>query len=186
MHSAKHDPLAVSIAQAVRHLRAQRSWTLDSLAARSRLSRRLLVQIEQGTSNPSVGTLERLADAFQVSVRDLLPEHPGARAGVRSAGEELQLWTGRRGGRGLLHVSHGSVELWSWTLEADESHESEPHPPGTIELLTVRKGALGLDIGVQTFTLGAGDSAWFDASIAHAYRNLARSATRFTMVVSGS
>jgi transcriptional regulator with XRE-family HTH domain len=177
--------VAVSIAHAVRHLRAQRSWTLDSLAARSGLSRRLLVHIEQGNSNPSIGTLERLADAFQVSVRDLLPEYPGARAGLRSAGEGLQLWTGPRGGSGLLHVSHGSVELWSWTLEVGESHESEPHPPGTIELLTVTKGALGLDVGVQTFTLGAGDSAWFDASIAHAYRNLARSSTRFTMVVYG-
>ena len=169
----------------MRHLRAQRSWTLDALAARSGISRRLLVQIEQAKANPSIGTLERLADAFQVSLLDLLPDQPRAGAGVKPAGDELQLWTGPRGGCGLLQVSHGPVELWSWTLEPGESHESEPHPPGSIELLTVTKGALELDVGVETFTLGRGDSGWFDAGIAHAYRNVGRSATRFTMVVLG-
>jgi transcriptional regulator with XRE-family HTH domain len=187
MHSAAvvKEPwrVAVPIAQALRRLRTQRSWTLDDVAARSGISRRLIVQIEQAQANPSIGTLERLANAFQVSLRDLLPEQPDASAGVRSAGEELQLWTGPRGGAGLLQVSHGPVELWSWTLKPAESHESEPHAPGSIELLTVTTGALGLHVGVQTFALGAGDSGWFDASIAHAYRNLGRSTTRFTMVV---
>jgi quercetin dioxygenase-like cupin family protein len=81
-----------------------------------------------------------------------------------------------------VFVPH-TVELWSWTLKPAESHESEPHAPGSIELLTVTTGALGLHVGVQTFALGAGDSGWFDASMAHAYRNLGRSTTRFTMVV---
>lgn len=155
------------------------------LAMRSGISRRLLVQIEHGEANPSIGTLERLADAFQVSLRDLLPEEPSAGAGVRSAEEALQLWRGPLGGAGVLHVSRGQVELWSWTLEIDESHESRPHPPGSLELLTVTKGALRLDVGVQTFDLGSGDSAWFDGNIVHAYRNAGRSTTRFTMVVFG-
>jgi transcriptional regulator with XRE-family HTH domain len=187
MHSTlrveQHQPVAVPIAQVVRHLRAKRSWTLDEVAARSGISRRLIVQIEQAQANPSIGTLERLANAFQVSLRDLLPEQTAASAGVRPAGDELRLWTGPRGGAGLLQVRHGPVELWSWTLKPGESHEGEPHPPGAIELLLVTAGALRLDVGVETFRLEPGDSGWFDASIAHAYRNQARTSTRFTMVV---
>ena len=42
------------------------------LAARSGVSRRLVVQIEQGEANPSIGTLLRLAGAFEVTLTDLV------------------------------------------------------------------------------------------------------------------
>lgn len=179
----EHRRLAVPIAQAAQRLRTERSWTLDDLAARSGISRRLIVQIEQAQANPSIGTLLRLADAFEVTLSELLPPQPAATAGVRSAAEELQLWSGPRGGTGRLLVSRGPVELWSWTLKGGESHEGKPHRQGTIELLTVTTGILELDVGRETFTLDAGDSAWFEATEAHAYRNPTRSTTHFTLVV---
>src|SRR4029450_6107681 len=111
------------IALAVRRLRSARSWTLNELAARSGVSRRLVVQIEQAQANPSIGTLLRLADAFEGTPRGLLPEPPSATAGIRPAGEEVRLWSGRRGGAGRLLINRGPLELWSWTLNAGESHE---------------------------------------------------------------
>jgi transcriptional regulator with XRE-family HTH domain len=178
-----HERVAVPIAHAVRRLRSARSWTLNELAARSGISRRLIVQIEQAQANPSVGTLLRLADAFEVTLRELLPEPPAAAAGMRPAGEELQLWNGPRGGTGRLLISRGLLELWSWTLKAGESHGSEAHRAGCVELLTVTVGTLQLDVAGESFTLTSGDSAWFEAAVAHAYRNPTRSTTHFTLVV---
>ena len=178
--------MAVPIAQAVHRLRTERSWTLDELAARSGMSRRLIVQIEQAQANPSVGTLLRLADAFEVTLSDLLPEQPTATVGVRLASETLQLWDGPRGGACRLLVSHGPNELWSWTLKPGEVYESKPHRPGSVELVSVTAGTLDLDVGRETFSLSAGDSAWFDAATAHAYRNPTRLTTRFIMVFSTS
>jgi transcriptional regulator with XRE-family HTH domain len=190
MHSAapvkeEHMRVAGPIAHAVRRLRATRSWTLDELAARSGISRRLIVQIEQAQANPSIGTLLRLADALEVALSELLPETSTATAGIRPAGEELRLWSGPRGGAGRLLINRGPLELWSWTLRAGESHESEPHHAGCVELLTVTTGTLQLDVGGESFTLGSGDSAWFEATDAHAYRNPTRSTTRFTLTVFG-
>src|SRR4029450_1899389 len=135
MHSAvsvqeNHRRGPAPIALAVRRLRAARAWTLDELAARSGISRRLLVQIEQAQANPSIGTLLRLADAFEVTLSELLPEPPAATAGIRSADEEVQLWSGPRGGSGRLLINRGPLELWSWTLRPGESHESEGHHQG--------------------------------------------------------
>jgi transcriptional regulator with XRE-family HTH domain len=188
MHSAapfqeEHERVAVPIAHAVRRLRSARSWTLNELAARSGISRRLIVQIEQAQANPSIGTLQRLADAFEVTLRELLPEPPAATAGVRPAGEELHLWSGPRGGNGRLLISRGPLELWSWTLKPGEWHSSEAHRAGCVELLTLTTGTLQLDVGGESFTLTSGDSAWFDATDAHAYRNPSRSTTHFTLVV---
>ena len=175
--------MAAPIARAVRRLRAERSWTLDELAARSGISRRTIVQIEQAQANPSIGTLLRLTDAFEVTLSELLPEQRVATAGVRPAGEELQLWRGPQGGAGRLLVSRGPLELWSWTLKPGELHQSEAHRAGCIELLAVATGTLQLDVGDETFTLAAGDSAWFEATDAHAYRNPTHSTTHFTLVV---
>jgi transcriptional regulator with XRE-family HTH domain len=176
--------VAVTIAQAVHRLRTERSWTLNELAARSGISRRLIVQMEQAQANPSIGTLLRLADAFEVTLGELLPEQPAATVGVRPASETLQLWDGPRGGECRLLVSHGPLELWSWTLKPGEVYESKPHRPGSVELLGVTAGILDLDVGRETISLSAGDSAWFDAATAHAYRNPTRSTTRFIMVFS--
>jgi DNA-binding XRE family transcriptional regulator len=189
MHSAartqEHKRLASPIAHAVRRLRTTRSWTLDELAARSGISRRLVVQIEQAQANPSIGTLLRLADAFGVTLSELLPEPSPATAGVRRAGDELDLWSGPRGGIGRLLVTRGPLELWSWTLRPGESHESEAHRAESMELLTVTAGKLELEVGGESFTLETGDSAWFDATDAHAYRNPTRSTTQFTLVFFG-
>jgi transcriptional regulator with XRE-family HTH domain len=176
--------VAVTIARAVHRLRTERSWTLNELAARSGISRRLIVQMEQAQANPSIGTLLRLADAFEVTLSELLPEQPTTTVGVRPASETLQLWEGPRGGTCRLLVSHGPIELWSWTLKPGEVYESKPHRPGSVELLSVAAGTLDLDVGRETFSLRAGDSAWFDAATAHAYRNPTRSTTRFIMVFS--
>jgi transcriptional regulator with XRE-family HTH domain len=178
-----HRRAAGPIALAVRRLRSARSWTLNELAARSGVSRRLVVQIEQAQANPSIGTLLRLADAFEVALSELLPEPPSATAGIRPAGEEVRLWSGRRGGAGRLLINRGPLELWSWTLNAGESHESEAHHAGCVELLTVTTGTLQLDVGAESFTLNSGDSVWFEATEAHAYRNTTRSTTHFTLAV---
>jgi transcriptional regulator with XRE-family HTH domain len=188
MHSAAqaqedHTRAAVPIALAVRRLRSARSWTLDELAARSGISRRLVVQIEQAQANPSIGTLLRLADAFEVTLSELLPEPPTATAGIRPADEEVRLWSGPRGGAGRLLINRGPLELWSWTLRPGESHESEAHHAGCVELLTVATGTLQLDVGGESFRLSSGDSVWFEATEAHAYRNPARSTTQFTLAV---
>jgi transcriptional regulator with XRE-family HTH domain len=191
MHSAparfqeEHKRVAVPIARAVQGLRTKRSWTLNELAARSGISRRLIVQIEQAQANPSIGTLLRLADAFEVTLSDLLQEQPATTAGVLPAGDELELWSGPRGGAGRLLVSRGPLELWSWTLNPGELHESKPHQPGSVELLSLRTGTLHLDVGRETFTLNAGDSAWFEATEAHAYRNPTESSTHFILVFLG-
>src|SRR4029453_3213680 len=90
----EYNRVAVTIAQAVHRLRTELSGPLKELAARSGISRRLIVQMEQAQANPSIGTLLRLADAFEVTLSELLPEQPAATVGVRPAGETLQLWDG--------------------------------------------------------------------------------------------
>jgi len=168
------------IASRVRAERARRRWTLDELAARSAISRRLLVQIEQGEANPSLATLLKLAAALEITLTELVAEEPET-APVGVVGEELTLWTTPAGSSARLLVSHGPLELWAWVLAPGDRRESEPHRPGSLELLKVHSGGVELEVGGHSAEVREG--AWFDATLPHVYANPGTSPATFTLVV---
>ncbi len=183
MSRVADERVSQSLAEALRRFRTGRSWTLDELAARSGVSRRLIIQVEQGDANPSIGTLLRLADALGVTLTDLVSTQETSLVGVRAPSETTELWQGPAGGRALLEVSRGPLELWSWTLQPGEAHVSDAHNPGALELVKVRKGTLVLEVADESLQVKAGHSAWFDASREHAYKNTTTTPVSFTLVV---
>jgi transcriptional regulator with XRE-family HTH domain len=182
--SANQDQIAAQIAARVRAERAQRRWTLDGLAARSGVSRRLIVQIEQGDANPSVATLLKLAAALGITLTELLSSQPQDRpVVVMSEQDAMTLWSTPAGSAARLLVSHGPLELWTWTLQPGDRRTSHPHRPGALELLTVQTGTIRLEVSDHHVEIPAGDSAWFDATHQHAYDNPGATAATFTLVV---
>jgi XRE family transcriptional regulator, aerobic/anaerobic benzoate catabolism transcriptional regulator len=61
------------LGERVRKLRHQRGATLKRVAQLSGLSDRFIIEVEKGKANPSVTSINRLADALQTSFRNLLP-----------------------------------------------------------------------------------------------------------------
>jgi transcriptional regulator with XRE-family HTH domain len=67
-----------NIGQRIRQLRESRGMTQSQLQARSRVSRSYLSRIESGQMTPSLGTLEKIAEALGVGLnRFFLPESNG-------------------------------------------------------------------------------------------------------------
>jgi transcriptional regulator with XRE-family HTH domain len=64
------DPTALRLSLA--QLRAQHGWSYDELAARSGLSRRTLIEIEQGRTIGTLATWHALAHAFTMPLGELL------------------------------------------------------------------------------------------------------------------
>ncbi|WP_307084001.1 helix-turn-helix domain-containing protein [Arthrobacter agilis] len=180
------EPLARAIGTRVKQERKNREWTLDQLAAAAGVSRRMLVNVEQGAANPSVGTLLRLSDALGVGLPSLV--EPPASPAVRTTrhGDGAVLWTGDLGGQGVLVAGTeppNVVELWDWTLAPGERHTSEAHAGGTRELLHVQEGALTVDVDGELHELGTGDALTFHGDVAHAYLNRNGVRTRFSLTV---
>jgi len=182
--NATHGQVASRIAARVRARRTQRGWTLDELAARSAVSRRLLVAIEQTNANPSLSTLLKLAAALGVSLTDLLDDQPQDRfVGLVPANDAMTLWSTDAGSHAQLLVSRGPLELWTWTLQPSDRRDSSPHRPGALELVTVHDGTLTLEVDDDRVEIPPGDCAWFDATHAHAYSNPTTTPAKFTLVV---
>ncbi len=178
--------VALVIGGRVRDGRLERGWTLDELAERSGVSRRMVVNVEQGASNPSIATLLRLSHALGVGLPALVDvERPGALR-VIGAGQAPVLWHGPAGGQGVLVAGTDPpdvVELWDWTLEPGEAHRTEAHAPGTRELLLVLAGRVELTVGQQTQLLTVGESAQFDGDVAHGYAQPGDGPARFCLTV---
>jgi transcriptional regulator with XRE-family HTH domain len=176
-----------AVGRRVRDARATRGWTLDHLADLSGVSRRMIVNVESGTSNASIATLLRLATALHVSLADLVTGTPqDQRVVVSAAADREPLWLGSRGGSAALVASADTpdmLELWDWTLEPGDAYASEPHRPGTHELLHVLSGQLTLTVGSDVRHLRSGDAASVVADVPHEYANQGRRPVRFTMTV---
>lgn len=184
--SVAAERVTAEIASQVRAERAHRRWTLDELSARSGVSRRLLVQIEHAEANPSLATLLKLAAALGVTLTELLSEESAAEpVAVVSGQRAMTLWSTGAGSTARLLVSHGPLELWSWTLTPGGRRSSEPHRPGSLELLSVQTGSVELDVGNHRVEVRAGDSAWFDATRPHAYINSGTAPATFALVAPG-
>ncbi|MFI6479499.1 helix-turn-helix domain-containing protein [Nonomuraea sp. NPDC050663] len=178
------DAVTAAIATNVRGLRTQRNMTLDALAARSGVSRGMLIQIEQARTNPSVSTLTRVAAALGTTVAKLVEvsDVPVVRVVDRS---EMVTFA-HDGSAATLLVGADSpmiLELWDWRLDPGSHHDGDAHPPGTRELLTILEGELTLTVDGRSHTVGAGDAVLFTADRPHRYANVAGVTVRFVMMV---
>lgn len=180
------DLVPLTVGRRVRNARIARGWTLDQLAERSGVSRRMIVNVESG-SNASLTTLLRLAQSLHVSLADLVADGPaGEPVLVSAATSRTPLWTGPQGGTGTLLTAADTpdmLELWEWHLEPGEEYASEAHLPGTQELLHLRSGSLDLTVGDVTHTLRTGDAVSFAADVPHSYAASGTRTARFSMAV---
>lgn len=178
--------LSAAIGAKVRVERQARGWTLDRLAEVAGVSRRMVINVEQGTANPSVTTLLRLSDALGIGLQALVAVPEAKPVEVIRSGRGAALWTGPGGGRGVLLAGTTPpdvLELWDWTLAPGDRHDSEAHVRGTKEILQVRDGVVTVEVGRQTEVLAVGDAISFASDVAHCYVNEGTEHARFSLTV---
>jgi len=178
--------LSTLIGRRVRSERTGRGWTLDELAGRSGVSRRMVVNVEQGVTNASIATLLRLSTALGVSLESLVAMPDVSALSVSRQGEHHVLWEGELGGQGVLLASTETpnvVELWDWTLGPHEAYASEAHSTGTRELMHVLAGSVTMTVADESVVLGVGDALWFAGDQPHTYANAGKRTARFSLSV---
>jgi transcriptional regulator with XRE-family HTH domain len=183
-------PTATFIARLGGQLRSRRKGaglTVQQLAERSGLSRRMLTQIELGQANPSLATVDRLARALGTDFASLARDDVPAPLTVTPPEARPDIWTSPRGSRAGLQVAttlRSPAELWEWELQPGDAYRAEPDPPGSEELFLVLTGVLTVVVdGLEPVTLAAGTSARLSSDRRYAYENRGEQPVRFVRVV---
>ena len=169
------DPASQVLCSRVTELRKKNKLTLDQLAAASGVSRSMLSQIERGQANPTLAVTFRIAQAFGITIGELV-DQPWASPSIEvvhgddpnnlfRADDECSIRT-----LSPLHMEK-NIEFYELKLAPGNSLNSASHYEGTKELLTVSQGQARVVSGDSTTELATGDTAHYRADLSHRIEN---------------
>ena len=166
------------VAENVRRLRTAAGLSQQALAETADVSRRMLVGIESGDANVSLNTLDRIAEALQVSFADLV------KAPARDLRRiEALAWSGSTPGSQAVLLATApaahDVELWAWTLMPGDRYTSGADPAGWHGMFYVIEGRLTVELPSGEQVIDAGDFFVFPSDCRYAYRNDGQTPLRF-------
>ncbi len=163
------------LCERVIELRKKKGLTLDQLASASGVSRSMLSQIERGRANPTLAVALRIAQAFGLSIGELVDQPWTASSIEVVRGDDANhLFRDDHECRirtlSPLYLEK-SVEFYELRIAPRARLHSAPHFEGTRELLTVTQGRALVEAGDNRCALGEGDSAHYHADQEHTIVN---------------
>jgi len=177
--------LGKRVADNLRERRRVLGLSLDDLARASGVSRAALSQIETCKTNPSLSVLWKVAVGLCIPFAELLGEGKELVSLLRrSEAQILSSPDGKFESRPLARAGAGpGVEVYELRLAAHAIHVSEPHSPGTRELIVVLGGTLRMVVEPESYLLAMGDSLVFPADQKHTYENPGSTEARYHNVI---
>ncbi|MCV7053357.1 helix-turn-helix transcriptional regulator [Mycobacterium heidelbergense] len=166
----------------LRAVRRQRGLTLEQLAGQTGLTKSYLSKIERRQSTPSIAVALRVARALDVDVGRLFSDE---------AAEEKIAVDRAPGGAGggryrALASSLLGKSMSPFVVRPTKNPADDPRPEHAgQEFVFVHAGRVELDYGDRTIALGAGDSAYFDASVGHTMRAVGAERPEVVVVAHG-
>src|SRR5262249_22002763 len=145
------------IAQRLSALRAERGWTLETLAAKTGISRATLSRLERGELSPTATMLNALCAQYGWTASRLMAEAESGPPSVIRATEQI-IWTDPEAGflRRVLSPPHPNLkgELVEITLPSGSSVNYDVPPVAGLEHhLWMLDGVLSLEIEGTKFRL---------------------------------
>jgi transcriptional regulator with XRE-family HTH domain len=163
------------LGKTIRRLRNAYNYSLGDLSEQSGVAKSIISQIEKNETNPTLSTLYKIAKALNAPIEHILSgeDSPALVEKVGSSGTPLLI-----SDDGLCHLRIvgwlKSVEMVQWyTFEAEPGGvlESEPHPPGSIENLTVLSGSVSITVGDEQLSASSGETVRYRADRPHSITN---------------
>lgn len=181
-----NEEFATVIGQEIRSLRQQQGLTVTQLADASELSRKVITQIEFGRANPSLRTVDKIANSLGTDLPGLI-----RRADHRSiqhvpASEATRVWRDDSGSEAYIHVTSSLYKgpaLWTWTQAPHTGYEAQPDPPRSEEFFYVLEGELKIESDIGTVIVGQGEAARIPTDQAYSWVNETDFICRFVRVV---
>ncbi|MBV8955308.1 MAG: cupin domain-containing protein [Solirubrobacterales bacterium] len=162
--------------------RAERGWSLATLAQRAGLSTAAVHKIEKSGMTPTIASLMKVAAALGKSVGYFVEEVEATRPVTLIRGDERsRLYTSKQGLE-LQNISGRYGPFWVAGAEAfvQPGADSGPEPmshPGE-ELVLLLDGRMTFTIDGETYALRAGDSIHFRTVRPHSWANPGRERAR--------
>jgi len=180
------------IAERVRELRAGHGLSLDTLAARSGVSRSMISLIERGESSPTAVVLEKLAAGLGVmlaSLFDAPAAAPQAPRGPVARRDDQPEWQDPASGYLRRNVSPPGVPQPMQIVEVRfppggrVAFETGARDARVFQQVWVLEGAIDVTLGAERHRLRKGDCLAMQLDRPTMFHNPTRKPTRYAVVI---
>ncbi len=182
-YSLVMEDVATRLGRNVRVLREARSLTQAQIAKTAGLPRATWANLESGAANPTLAVLDRVANAFQVTIEELVAAPRSEAKHYPKASVPMKI-RGVVAIRKLLPDPIPGMEIDRLELPPHAKMTGVPHTPGTREYLTCESGAIVLIASGEQYRLETGDVVAFRGDQRHSYVNAtSEAAVAYSVVV---
>jgi transcriptional regulator with XRE-family HTH domain len=150
--------MLTTLGRNLQKLRLNKRLSLSKLAADAGIAKSNLSRLEQGTGNPTIDTIWRLAVQLDVPFGSLVASITNA-----FGNDGVQFKLIEQG------TDNPQVDAYWMSMAPNSERISEPHSTGTTESITVISGQLEINTEGKATTLRAGDRFTFAADKVHGY-----------------
>jgi transcriptional regulator with XRE-family HTH domain len=161
-----------AVAANLKHLREERTLSLDQLSELTGVSKSMLRQIETGKSSPTIATLWKIANGLRTSFTSLLKK-PEVEASVKSFFREKPLTAESEHYRvfPLIPFDPGQPhETFYIEIDPGTVFDGEPHRGMVYEHVFVFTGVLEMEVNGKLFVIHEKEFLRFQADCIHRYR----------------
>lgn len=164
--------ISPAIGPRLRHIRLERGFTIDALAAATGLDKGFLSRLERGAKRPSVETVLRLSAALAVPIGLLFGEQTTDETVriSRATGRARSLEDPGTYSFELLTPKGSLMEAFLFHVGAEPTGNGQQHEGE--ELFLVLSGTVEMRTPDRSYVLEAGDCAYFPGHLAHQMRRV--------------
>jgi transcriptional regulator with XRE-family HTH domain len=183
------DHINSRIAKRVRALRADLGMSLDTLAAKSGVSRSMISVIERGESSPTAVVLEKMSAGLGVPLAALF-DAVTAGASPVSRREDREPWRDPQSGYVRRNISPAGfsspIQIVEVLLPAGArvAYETGAREASIHQQIWVRQGVVEITVGGVSYRLAEDDCLAMQLNEPTAFRNRTRKPARYMVVVS--
>lgn len=185
MSVADQNAAGATLGAGIRSERVRQGLRLTHLAERAGLSASALSQIERGITDPSIGSLRRIASALEVPFFQFLIEPHSPRAVVRKADRRTISFPHRALEYQLVTPNwRGPFEILALELAPGAASGEERLGHNSEECMVVLRGPVEVEVAAEVYVLEAGDSIYIQRAAPHRAVNRGQHTAEILMVIS--
>lgn len=154
--------------------RKNKKLTLAELAELTGLSISYLSKLENNATTPTLANMQKLCEALQISMIELLEEKP-AQSAVRfiRPSEQPHIFSTVSGVHyHMLFDKAPQAKIVSMTIEADNFHEELSWGHHYDEFGIVIEGSMEISVSGETYCMSQGDMIFIQAHELHKYKKI--------------
>ena len=171
----KRDEVPAQLGKTIQRLRQAYKLSLGELSEQSGVAKSIISQIERNETNPTLATIWRLSQALDARIEDMLSgdERPAFIQHQKRSDIPLLLSQDERCRLRIIGWLNTVEWVQVYWFEADPGGvlESEAHPSGSVENLSVVEGELVVTLEGESRMVAAGETLRYRGDLPHRIHN---------------